>query len=233
MLKLGIVGSSGRMGSELKRLIESDGRFSYELGWANTKDDDKTVLSLSEWNPNLVDAVVDFSLPDSFESAYEWCSKNQKPLVTGTTGLEVETYSSKADFPFMHSGNYSLGVASLIKSISSFSKLGVGAQVWIEDYHHTKKLDAPSGTAVKINNKIESEFGRAAEIKSIRAGSIFGVHKVHIATDQEWVTISHQALNRGVFAEGALNAVHWLAGQKSGGYTFEEFLNSKSNKAEA
>ena len=114
---------------------------------------------------------------------------------------------------------------TLCDSISSFKKMSPNAKIWIEDYHHVKKLDSPSGTAVKIKKHIEVELSKNdVEVKAVRAGSIFGVHNVHIATDQEWVTLTHRALNRGVFAEGALNAVEWLAGQKSGAYTFEDFL---------
>jgi 4-hydroxy-tetrahydrodipicolinate reductase len=227
MLKVAISGSSGRMGRAVKDLIaQSEGRFSYCAGLAGSPNDKQSVSDISKWNPSEIDVVVDFSLPESFDAVFKWCADNQKPMVSGTTGFVVSDFEEKAkSFPFMHSGNYSLGVAGLIKSISAFKKMSPNAEVWIEDYHHTKKLDSPSGTAVKIMKRIESDLlKKEVEVKAVRAGSIFGVHNVHIATDQEWVTLTHRALNRGVFAEGALNAVEWLAGQKAGAYTFEDFL---------
>lgn len=226
MLKVGLSGSSGRMGAALKDYMGKEGsRFEYVKGFASTQGDDKTVIDLSSWSPSDIDVVVDFSLPESFIKVFEWCAKHKVPLVSGTTGFNVADYNSKAAAPFMHSGNYSLGVAGLIQSISAFKKMSPGAKIWIEDYHHVNKLDSPSGTAVKIEKRIAKDLGKTdVEIKAVRAGSIFGVHHIHFATDQEWVTLTHRALNRGVFAEGALNAVEWLAEQKPGAYTFEDFL---------
>ncbi len=226
MLKVAIAGSGGRMGLALKDFINSSPkRFQYVSGFSKNPKDEMTVSDLSDWNAQEIDVVVDFSLPESFEKVFSWCADNKKPLVSGTTGFEVLNYEKKAtDFSFMHSGNFSLGVAGLIKSVSAFKKMSESATVWIEDYHHIKKVDSPSGTAVKISKKIKKEFGVEPEIKDVRAGSIFGVHNVHIASDQEWVTLTHRALNRLVFAEGALNAAEWLSSQKSGAYTFEDFL---------
>ncbi len=226
MLKVAICGASGRMGTAIKEhILKENSRFSYVRGFAGSASDDLTVTDLSQWDSKEIDVVIDFSLPESFSKVFAWCSENKKPMVSGTTGFSLADYNGKADFPFMHSGNYSLGVAGLIRSVEAFKKMSPDAQIWVEDYHHTKKLDSPSGTAVKIKDKIVSYLGKNdVEIKAVRAGSIFGVHNIHIATDQEWVTLTHKALNRGVFAEGALNAVEWLAEQKSGAYTFEDFL---------
>ncbi len=226
MLRVGISGSSGRMGQALKDHINKETeRFEYVKGFATSSNDEKTSSDLSNWSSEKIDVVIDFSLPESFEKIFEWCSQNKIPLVSGTTGFNLADYNGKSAMPFMHSGNYSLGIAGLIQSISAFKKMSPHAKVWVEDYHHIHKLDSPSGTAVKIEKKIAEELGkRDVEIKAVRAGSIFGVHNVHMATEQEWVTLTHRALNRGVFAEGALNAVEWLAEQKPGAYSFEDFL---------
>ncbi len=226
MLRVGVCGSSGRMGVAIKEQIkkESD-RFDYVLGFANKKLDEQTFTDLNHWSSDLIDVVLDFSLPDSFKKVFNWCSKYQKPLVSGTTGFDVKDYKKKANFLFMHANNYSLGVAGLIKSIEAFKNMSLNAQVWVEDYHHLNKLDSPSGTAVKIKNKIKESFQREdVEINTVRAGSIFGVHSVHIVTEEEWVTLTHEALNRKVFAQGALNALEWLTRQKTGSHAFEDFL---------
>ncbi len=226
MLRVGVCGSSGRMGMAVKeQIIKESDRFDYVLGFASKKSDEKTLLSLNDWSPDLIDAVIDFSLPDSFKKVFKWCSKYEKPLVSGTTGFDLKEYKKRANFLFMHSGNYSLGVAGLIKSIESFKNISPNAQIWVEDYHHLNKLDSPSGTAIKIKSKIQKSFSRQdVEINTVRAGLIFGIHSIHIVTDQEWVTLTHKALNREVFAQGALNALEWLVRQKTGVYTFKDFL---------
>lgn len=222
MIRIALSGASGRMGQALQKLIDQDAGLSLVATLSKEQ-------SLDSWSAGNVDAVIDFSLPEAFEQVFEWCLNTKTPLISGTTGMKnLDFYVEKAQgqFPFMYSGNYSLGVAGLIKAISSFKALGPKSRIWIEDYHHINKLDAPSGTALKIQSKIKKDFPEnEAPINSARAGSIFGVHHVHIATDQEWVTLSHQALNRDVFAQGALNAASWLVKKEVGFYELEDFLN--------
>ena len=179
-----------------------------------------------------VDAVVDFSFLEGLEQVAQWCQNNKKPLVTGTTGgfknISEVINTTTLSYPLMHSGNYSLGMASVISSLKSFKALSKNnAKIWIEDYHHKLKKDAPSGTALKISQAIKNDLGKEAQINDVRAGSIFGVHKIHIATNEEWVTLSHTALNREVFARGALEALVWLQEQPPGLYSLEDYLNWK------
>jgi len=221
MINIGLSGASGRMGQTFKKIIKESNEFELTSEFSATS-------SLSEWNANGVDAVIDFSLPEALQEVSKWCEENKKPLVTGTTGFENISEvinTSGLNYPLMHSGNYSLGIASLIKSIKSFKALSKNAKVWMEDYHHRHKIDSPSGTALKIAKAIETDLEKEVQINDVRAGSIFGIHKVHIATDEEWVTLSHTALNREVFAKGALEATKWLKDQKPGFYTLEDFLN--------
>jgi len=221
MIKIGLSGASGRMGQTFKKLIEESNEFS--LGAEFSKES-----ALKDWSEDSVDAVIDFSLPEGLKEVSSWCQKNKKPLITGTTGfekisdiLDIESL----EYPLMHSGNFSLGIASLIQSIKSFKALSQNAKVWIEDYHHKHKKDSPSGTALKISDAIKSDLDKKAQINDVRAGSIFGVHKVHIVTDEEWVTLSHTALNREVFAKGALQVIPWLLDQPAAYYSLEDYIN--------
>ena len=222
MIKVGLSGSTGRMGQTFKKLIEESTEFTLSAVFHENSD-------LNDWSADDVDVVIDFSLPEGLKEISKWCFEYKKPLLTGTTGFEnisevIDT--SNLTYPLMHSGNYSLGIASLIKSIKSFRALSKNANVWIEDYHHKHKKDSPSGTAIKISQAIKSDLDKDVQINDVRAGSIFGVHKVHIATDEEWVTLSHTALNREVFAKGALEVLSWLKTQLAGFYSLEDFLNS-------
>lgn len=221
MMKVALSGASGRMGQTFKRIIETSDEYVLCAEFSESS-------SLEAWESSKIDVVIDFSLPEALAEVSKWCQDNQKPLVTGTTGFAsvsdvVDT--SHLSYPLMHSGNYSLGIASLIKSIKSFKALSKEAKVWMEDYHHRHKLDSPSGTALKIAKAIKEDLGQEPQINDVRAGSIFGIHKVHIATDEEWVTLSHTALNREVFAKGALEASKWLVRQKPSLYSLEDFLN--------
>ena len=222
MIKVGLSGSSGRMGQIFKKLIEESKDFSLTAEFYKG-------VRLNEWSSDKVDVVIDFSLPEGLKKVAQWCHDNKRPLVTGTTGfknisevIDVENLS----YPLMHSGNYSLGIASLIQSLKSFKVLLKNASVWIEDYHHKHKRDSPSGTALKISQAIKKDLDKEIQINDVRAGSIFGVHNVHIATDEEWVTLSHRALNRDVFAKGALKVTSWLKEQPVGLYSLEDYLKS-------
>lgn len=221
MIKIGLSGASGRMGQTFKKLIEESDEFS--IGAEFSKES-----PLENWSSDSVDTVIDFSLPEGLKEISSWCQKHKKPLITGTTGFEniSDVVDIKSlEYPLMHSGNYSLGIASVIQSLKSFKALSKNAKVWIEDYHHKNKKDSPSGTALKISQSISSELGKDVQINDVRAGSIFGVHKIHIATDEEWVTLSHTALNREVFAKGALQVIPWLMDQSAACYSLEDFIN--------
>lgn len=222
MLRVAVSGASGRMGQEVIKFIkEKSDKFRLVAEASKSGGD------LEDWDASLVDAVVDFSLPDSFKEVFDWCKKNKKALVSGTTGFDLDEYQAKAfDFAFMHSGNFSMGVAALIESLKNFKKMDENLKVWIEDVHHVHKVDAPSGTAVKIESEIKASLqSEGAKIESIREGEVFGIHKVHIESPNERIVLEHEALNRGVFAAGAMNALEWLAGQKPGVYKFEDYLN--------
>lgn len=224
-LNVALSGSTGRMGSSIQGLINNDESLGANFVLTHKLNHHDKI---KDWKASEIDLVIDFSLPEVFVEVFDWCQKNKKPLLSGTTGFDhPEKYfkESGLDFPFLHSGNFSLGIASLIESLKSFKRLSKDATVWMEDYHHRHKKDAPSGTALKIAAAMNKNFEKNPKINDVRAGSIFGIHKVHIATEKEWVTLSHTALSREVFSEGALNSGAWLVEQDPGLYTLEDFLN--------
>ncbi len=219
-----ISGSTGRMGQALKNVIAEENPYIFVHGFTTSPKLENEVDDLLKIKASDIDVVIDFSLPESFPKIFNWCKENKKPLVSGTTGFNLAEFKESGDFfPFMHSGNYSMGVAVLKESLSNLSVFK-NAKIWIEDVHHIHKLDAPSGTALMLKDAIKSES--EIEVQSIRGGSVFGVHKVNVVTESEWLTFTHQALNREVFARGALAAADWLRKRSSGFYQIGDFLKS-------
>lgn len=230
MLKIGLVGHSGRMGQEIKALIEE----SAELTLAGVWDRQGARLANTDgaWCADEIDAVIDFSLPDNFKDVVKWCHENKVPLVSGVTGLtssfEKSVLNALGDAqvktPFFWASNMSLGIASvrqMLRALKVFRKESFN----IVETHHVHKKDKPSGTAVTLKQDLET-FVDPKQIKvgSIREGEVFGVHEVTVKTPNEEIKIKHTALNRKVFAQGSLEVVNWLKGQPQGFYTMGDFL---------
>jgi 4-hydroxy-tetrahydrodipicolinate reductase len=100
-----------------------------------------------------------------------------------------------------------------------------GYEIVIEETHHKRKKDKPSGTALLLQKTIESSTKRKLETPvSIRGGGVFGIHKIQILGEEETLTFEHQALNRTVFARGAISAATWVSQQGPGSYTIQDML---------
>ena len=103
-----------------------------------------------------------------------------------------------------------------------------GADFQIEEFHHIRKVDKPSGTALWLQEALEKVVGKTLNpALAIRGGGIFGVHRVHAMCEEETLTFEHQALNRKVFARGALAAAQWLKSQCPGQYQMADVLRSQ------
>jgi 4-hydroxy-tetrahydrodipicolinate reductase len=212
-LKIAIVGASGRMGIEIERL-------SGTAGCSVTAKVDAT----QDWkkvSAKNVDLVVDFSSPEGLEQALIWCLANDKPIVSGSTGLLNQQHkqlkSAAKRIPILYSGNMSLGIAVFSRMMKSLSSI----KDWdfqIEEAHHNKKKDRPSGTALLLQEKLKESVGpNVPDPQSIRGGGIPGVHTLWAMGPEETLTITHTAFNRQVFARGALKAARWLFDKKVAG----------------
>ena len=156
--------------------------------------------------------------------------KYRKPLVCGTTGLSEEHFaklkSSAAEFPIFYAPNMGIGVNVLAQMLHrAKDDLISNFDIKIIDTHHKHKKDAPSGTALFLANQLQTQDTQIP-ITSIREGEAFGTHEVILSTPDETITITHQALNRNVFAMGAIKAAMWLASQKNGLYSFQDLLKT-------
>jgi 4-hydroxy-tetrahydrodipicolinate reductase len=200
---------------------------------------------------SLCDVVIDFSTADaSVELAQACAAKGGPALVIGSTGLtleqDAEILKAAEKIAIVRSGNFSLGVNILIGLVEHAAQR-LDARDWdieILETHHRKKVDAPSGTALMLGEAAAS--GRnvdLAEVRSapydgvgepragghigfasLRAGGVIGEHTVLFASDDETLTLSHSAIDRSLFAKGAVAAAAWVRSRPPGLYDMQDVL---------
>lgn len=249
MVDIIIQGIHGRMGRALLALAQerADCRIAAGIDTAVLPCPVPVFPSLAE-NTVHADVLIDFSSPAAAEAAMEYCGAQKMPCVICTTGLNERQQEMlralSQTVPVFQSANMSLGVNLLIELAKRANAvLGTDFDVEIIEKHHRNKLDAPSGTALMIADALreaspvpyEPVYDRHARrarrapeeigIHAVRGGSIVGEHEVLFAGPQEVLTITHSAASREVFANGALNAALFLAGQPVGMYTMKDLIN--------
>lgn len=226
MTKVFLVGATGRMGHALQDVIEANKTL--QLAGGIGKGDKNFSLGLPAKTPKC-DVVVDFSSMELFDETINWCVKNKLPLVSGVTGISDKQMAlvkkAAKTIPVVWAPNMSVGVA-IMKKILSEMQIPDDFDVHLLEYHHRYKKDAPSGTAKDLEAVLKKKTKNYAGTSAIRGGGIFGVHRVDIMADSEVISIQHQALDRHVFAKGALAVAEWLKNKKPGLYTMQDFLKS-------
>ena len=190
------------------------------------------------------DCVIDFSHHSATGDLTAYAVKNNKPLIIATTGQTEEELKmireASEKIPVFFAANYSLGVALLIELAKKTAAMMPDAEIEIVEMHHDRKLDAPSGTALAIANAIkevraDAEFktGRSGNgkrtpqeigIHAVRMGNIVGVHEVLVGTQNQTITLKHEAHSRALFAEGALAAAGFLIGKPAGLYNMKNLI---------
>jgi 4-hydroxy-tetrahydrodipicolinate reductase len=239
-MKIGIIGSAGRMGQALVDAIGADGHA--HAGGVDKGGDLAELIAASE-------VLVDFSSPHGLEASLDACVAAGKPIVIGTTGLEERHHflidDAARDIAILQTGNTSLGVNMLAALVEQAARqLGADWDIEILEMHHRYKVDAPSGTSLllgeaaakgrAVNLKDHSERGRDGIMAtrtpghigfaSLRGGSVAGDHTVIFASDNERIELVHRAENRAIFARGAVKAAEWLTRQTAGRYNMQEVL---------
>lgn len=223
-IKVGLVGSSGRMGKEIVQVIEAHSQcelfYPYHRG---EKWDKKKAAAVDVW--------IDFSSPDAFKDVLKRAAEFKTPVVCGTTGFTAKEKKLLQQYgkliPVLWSSNMSLGVAVLNEALKSLSAIS-HFDFQIEEIHHNKKKDKPSGTAITLQENLEKAVHKTLpEPVAIRGGGVFGVHKIYSMSDEEVLVFEHNALNRTVFAKGAVKAAEWLVRQKPGVYQIRDVLFGK------
>lgn len=253
MIKIGVFGSTGRMGQVvIKNVLEdanvSLGAVHVEVGNVEVPKDVLKTDDLSEFL-KAVDVVIDFSLPIGTQSLLEETLKsNPKPIVCAVTGLNShqENLIDEAStmMPVLHATNMSLGVALLNKLTKIASASLNDFDVEIVEQHHRYKKDSPSGTAMTLATNAASARGLDIEkvrvsgrngdigarskdeigVMSLRGGDIVGRHTVGFYNDGEFIELYHQATSRDTFAKGAIRAAKWLAKQDNALYGIDDCL---------
>jgi len=192
------------------------------------------------------DVVIEFSAPRALPALARAARKAQVALVSCTTGLDPEAQraldEAAAQIPVLWAPNMSIGVHVLKRLVAqAVAALGAGWDVEIVETHHRGKVDAPSGTALDLANAVrevraqsrlvhgrQGRVGpRAADeigIHAVRGGGVVGDHSVHLLTELERIEISHRAMDRDVFAAGALRAALFLAGKAPRRYSMADVV---------
>jgi 4-hydroxy-tetrahydrodipicolinate reductase len=176
-----------------------------------------------------IDAVVDFTTPHVVLPHIEACVKAGTNMVVGTTGWSadfdrVRNLVNQQGTGFVYAGNFSIGVNlffDVARAASAALHHGYSGQIF--ERHHVQKKDAPSGTAIAIQQVIRETAGKneGLEITSFREGDVIGLHEVVLESSADRIYLCHDAKSRRGFAEGAVRAAEWLAGKK-GFYDFKD-----------
>lgn len=232
-IKLGLLGSSGKMGLAIRNLLKQNSAIScyLEICSKPTGDFDFSFSKLSKAAAQLknVDVWIDFSRPEALQELLPIVQKLKTPLISGTTGFEksefknVETTAKKS--AVFWASNMSVGLWTVRQALKALHPIA-HFDFAIEEIHHTQKKDNPSGTAVTLHKDLEAALGKKINpAVGYRLGGIFGIHTITAASQSEMIKIEHNALNRSVFAEGAIKAALWIVKQKPGLYSMDDLMN--------
>lgn len=219
----------GRMGHEIESIVLKRGHFVKLIIDKDNEND------LNETNLKNIDVAIEFSSPTAAFINICKCLNEKVPVVSGTTGW-LEKYDDavnickKNNTAFIHSSNYSIGVNLLFRLNSELAKQMEryhDYSVSIEEIHHTKKLDAPSGTALVLADGIINEHssydkwcfdkdrtGDCVPISSVREGTVPGTHTVTWDSSIDTISLRHEAKNRQGLALGAVVAAEFIYHKK-------------------
>ncbi len=194
------------------------------------------------------DVLIDFTVPESTLAHLILCRRLAKRIVIGTTGFgvaEADIRDASRDIPVMFAPNMSVGVNLCFKLADLAARvLGDDFDVEIIEAHHRHKIDAPSGTALRLGEVVAAALGRDLKtcaiygregrtgprerktigFETIRAGEIVGDHTLLFAGSGERIEITHKSADRSTFAGGALRAAEWLMAQAAGLYDMQDVL---------
>lgn len=233
-MKIIINGAAGYMGAEVLKIIEKGSR---GAALAYAADREGTGYMPITSYTGAADVIIDFSHHSATAEVCKYASEHKIPLVLCTTGqtedeLDLIDTASKS-IPLFRSGNMSLGIALLIELAKKTAAAMPDADIEIIESHHNRKEDAPSGTALmiaeairEVRGEVPLKCGRSGHekrkcgeigIHAIRAGNIVGIHEVIVCTDNQSITLKHEAYNRALFAEGAVAAAEFLCTVREAG----------------
>ncbi len=224
MIRVAVAGA-GRMGQAVARMIAASEDMELLGTWRRGEDLDVLVRD--------ADVVIDFSLPDGTLRVLQAVGDHAIPLVCGVSGLDPQQVArlaaTAATVPVVYDRNMSLGVAVLNRAVrDAAASLGTDFEIAISEVHHVHKVDAPSGTALKLGETIAAARGEqgtgSISFSSERRGEVPGDHEVVMRSPTERLTFAHSVTTRDVFAAGAVRAARWVIGQPPGTYGMSDVL---------
>lgn len=262
-MKLALHGATGRMGLSIARLAHALGDVALvgavcaPLDPAEGRDLGELagigplgVLASADTHSALLGAevVIDFSIASALPSLLALATRQKVAIVSGTTNLDdagrQALHKAAESVPVLWAANMSLGIQVLAEAVQfALRRLGPGFDVEIVEAHHRRKVDSPSGTAVRLADAVkqvrqdsrflhgrEGEVGKRTDeevaILAIRGGDVIGDHTVHLLGQGERLELTHRASNRDLFAHGALVAARFVRQQPPGLYTIADVLSA-------
>jgi len=266
MNRVGIISCTGKMGNALTKACQQNQNLKLTAGISKpnhpligqdlgTTINEKLNIPITdslEKALNDIDILIDFSLPHISLKNIELCQKHNKKMVIGTTGFtekeQQNIHQAAKNTAIVYAPNMSIGINLTLKVLELITeKIGKEADIEIIEAHHRNKIDAPSGTALKMGEVIANTLGQNLQedaiygrqgqtgprnkktigFSTIRAGDIVGEHTALFALEGERIEITHKATNRMTFAQGAITAAQWLIKQKPGLYDMQDVLELK------
>ena len=234
-----ICGANGAMGKLICDIFGDEVVGKVSIDGANGVP--KTFEELGEV---AADVVVDFSHHTAIGSVLAYARQIGAAAVIGTTGHTDEEktmiYAAAEEMPVFYAGNVSLGIAVLCRLVKQAASYFPDADIEIVEIHHTRKVDAPSGTAHMLFNAVKEvrpnaweNCGRSGEgkrtkdeigVHALRMGNVVGIHEVHINTGNQTLTLKHESGSRAMLADGAVAAARFMEGKGKGLYNMESIL---------
>lgn len=269
MLNIAITGASGRMGRALVQAVDANDQTVLKAATVSPSStlagsDAGELAGVGKLNVALStdlvgqlspgDVVIDFTTPEATLMHLSQLTGSGCAVVIGTTGFteaqlgELRAYAQQ--LPIVFAANYSVGVNLSLQLLRTAARvMGDSADIEIIEAHHRHKVDAPSGTALRMGEAVADTLGRDLSqcavygregqegprkddtigFATVRAGDVVGEHTVLFASEGERLEITHKASSRQTFARGAVRAAQWLSGRENGLFDMEDVLGFRTD----
>ena len=234
-----VCGANGAMGKLICEILGDE-----VIGKVSIDGENNVPKTFADLGKVDADVVIDFSHHSAVADVLNYAKSIGAAAVVGTTGHTAEEKAlitaASEEIPVFYAGNVSLGIAVLCRLVKQAAAYFPDADIEIVEVHHTRKVDAPSGTAKMLFNAVKAvrpnaveNCGRSGEgkrtkdeigIHALRLGNVVGIHEVHIHTGNQSLVLKHESGSRAMLADGAVSAARFMAGKAKGLYDMEDIL---------
>ena len=234
-----VCGANGAMGKLICGILGDE-----VIGKVSIDGENNVPKTFAELDKVEAEVVIDFSHHTAVADVLNYAKMIGAAAVIGTTGHTAEEkaliHAAAAEIPVFYAGNVSLGIAVLCRLVKQAASYFPDADIEIVEVHHTRKVDAPSGTAHMLFNAIKEvrpnaweNCGRSGEgkrtkdeigVHALRMGNVVGIHEVHINTGNQALVLKHESGSRAMLADGAVAAARFMEGKTAGLYDMESIL---------